>query len=110
MFDQLKKLSRAERLLLLRFVTSFAWVDGEVQDEERRFVRRMMEKLELSADEVRDVESWLLMAPDAVPSSQIPAEHRRAFVEAARALIFIDGTVTPEEQSRFDELRAALLG
>jgi len=111
MLDHLKKLSRDQRMLLLRFVCGFAWVDGEVQDEERRFVRRIVGKLDLSPDEVKDVEAWMLMPPDdPVRASEIPAEHARLFLETARALVFIDGTVTPDEQASFDELRKSLIG
>src|SRR5439155_15200378 len=42
MIERLRQLSRDDRLLLLRLVANVAWVDGEVQDQERRFVRRLM--------------------------------------------------------------------
>jgi hypothetical protein len=104
----LDALNAAERLLLLQFLCSFAWVDGEVSDAERRFVRRLVERSNLAPDDVKEVESWLLMQPAAPDITSVPARHRRAFVESVRALIFMDGKVDPAEQEAFDRLRAIL--
>ena len=43
----LSKLSRPERLRLMRFVCAFAWADLQVRKEERTFVKRLMDQLEL---------------------------------------------------------------
>jgi len=110
MIERIRQLPRAERLLLLRLVASVAWVDGVIQDQERRFIHRLMNAIELNQDEKNDVESWLLMPPDPVAADAVPVEHRRLFVEAARAVVFIDGVIAPEEQAHFDALRASLLG
>ncbi len=45
----LTALSRAERLQLLRFVTSFAWADLSVSDEERAFIHSLVSRLHLDA-------------------------------------------------------------
>lgn len=108
--DKMTKLSRAERLLLLRFVCASAWADGSVADEERRFVRRIMGRLDLASDEVNEVESWLLAPPPAVDAREVPTEHRRLFIETMRVLLFIDGKVVPEERAHFDALCKALTG
>ena len=107
MLDGLKP---AERELLFRFLCAFAWVDGEVSDEERRFVRRLMAKVELTDAERLDVESWFLHAPESksVDPAQIPAEHRRLFVDSMRALIFMVGLVTESERAYLEELKRAL--
>ena len=106
----LDSLSPEQRQLLFRFLCSFAWADGEVADEERRFVRRLMSGVYLLEEERLDVEGWLLHPPNAseVQPADIPLEHRRVFIEAMRAVIFIDGKITEEEQFRFDALRHAL--
>ena len=41
------ELSRSDRMRLMRFVCSFAWADLEVQNEERAFVTRLMNKLDI---------------------------------------------------------------
>lgn len=104
------RLPAPERQLLFKFLCAFAWADGEVGDAERRFVRRLMEKLPLTKDERLDVESWMVipLGEADVDPGKVPAESRRVFLEACRALVFMDGKVTDEEQRQFDALRVAL--
>jgi uncharacterized tellurite resistance protein B-like protein len=107
MFEQL---SREDRLLLLQFVCAFAWTDLEIKPGERQFVERLMERLQLGADERAEVEGYLHVAPapGATNPERVPREHRRVFIEAVRALIYADGDVDVEERERFEKLRAAL--
>jgi len=107
MFDSL---SRDERLLLLRFVCAFAWTDLEVSERERAFVERLVGRLELDGEDAEEVDGWLHVAPapGSVDPKAVPLEHRRAFIEAVRALIYADGSVDPEEREQFDKLRSAL--
>lgn len=107
MFDAL---SRDERLLLLRFACAFAWTDLQVTERERTFVRRLVAKMELLPDEAAEVEHWLDVAPSPgdVDPKKVPVEHRRAFVETVRALIYADGKVDDEERSQFERLKAAI--
>jgi uncharacterized tellurite resistance protein B-like protein len=104
----LAEMNRDERLLLLRFVCSFAWVDGEVAEAERTFVKRLMQRMSLAADDQKEVHSWLLAPPDPPDPASIPAAHRRAFTDALRAVMFTDGRVDPGEQEHFDRLRGLL--
>ena len=103
-------LNGEERLLLLRLVASFAWVDGIVDEAEKRFVRRLMGKITLTTAEVHDVESWLLSPPtEEIPIERIAEANRRVFLESVRALMFVDGKIDPAEQEHFDRLREMLL-
>lgn len=106
----LDQLSRDDRLLLLKFVCAFAWTDLEVTDTEKNFVRRLIEKLGLDDADRQEVESWLHVAPapSDVDPALVPAEHRRTFVEAVRAVIYADGKVDDEERAQLDKLKAAL--
>lgn len=103
-------LSRDMRLLLLELVCAQAWTDLEIHEGERRFVRRLMERLELDADERKQVEQWLHVAPPPVDldPERIPAEHRQTFVDAVRAVMYADGQVDDEEREQLDRLKAAL--
>jgi uncharacterized tellurite resistance protein B-like protein len=107
MFDAL---TRDERLLLLRFACAFAWTDLEVTERERKFVRRLVEKMELPKDEAAEVEHWLHVAPSPgdVDPKRVPQEHRRAFIETVRALIYADGKVDDEERAEFERFKAAI--
>ena len=96
----MKALTRAERMLLLRFVCSCAWADRVIRAEERDFVSRLARKLELNERERREVESWLA-SPDAfepVDPAAVPDEHRRQFLHAAESVIAADGNIAPSEQ------------
>jgi hypothetical protein len=105
-----ESLTRDEKLLLLRFVCAFAWTDLRVRDQEKAFVRRLVQRLELDADAASEVEQWLHVspAPGSVDPSRVPKEHRRAFIEAVRGVIYVDGEVETEERMRFEQLQAAL--
>lgn len=104
-----EKLSRDERMLLLRFVCAFAWTDLEVKDAERKFVERLIERMQLDQDERKEALSYLDIgpAPDSVSPKRVPPEHRRTFIDAVRALIYTDGDVDPEEREQFERLKAA---
>ena len=107
MFEQL---SRDDRMLLLRFVCAFAWTDLEIRDGERKFVERLMERMQLSAEDRAEVAGYLHVAPapEATNPKLVPPEHRRVFIDSIRALIYADGEVEAEERDRFERLRAAL--
>lgn len=103
-------LSSEERLTLLKFLCAFAWTDLDVQEAEKRFIRRVTEKLSLDAGDRQQVEAWLHVAPspNSVTPDQVPTQHRRAFLEAVRALIYVDGEVDAEERDAFEKLQRAL--
>jgi uncharacterized tellurite resistance protein B-like protein len=107
MFDQL---SRDERMLLLRFVCAFAWTDLEIKEGERKFVTRLMDRMQLPAEDRAEAEAYLHVAPspEATNPKLVPPEHRRIFIDAVRALIYADGSVDAEERERFEKLQAAL--
>jgi uncharacterized tellurite resistance protein B-like protein len=96
----LNKLSRSQRLQLMKFVCSFAWADLEVQKEERSFVKKMMGKLKLDDTERQQVAGWLEVPPRAeeVDPASIPAEHRQLFLETMREVIAADKVLDPDER------------
>ena len=108
----LSQMSRDDRLLLLKFVCAFAWADLEVREAERNFVRRLIRRFALDQADAAQVEHWLTVSPSpgSVAPGQVPPEHREAFVEAARAVIFADGEVDPEERQQLERLEATLGG
>jgi uncharacterized membrane protein YebE (DUF533 family) len=95
----LHKLSREERLRLMKFICSFAWADLEVQPEERAFVQRMVRRLQLDEQDQKLVDGWLELPPRAaeVDPTEVPPEHRQLFLEAVRGVIAADKFVDPEE-------------
>ncbi len=96
----LNALSRAERLQLLRFVTSFAWADLSVSDAERAFIHRLVTRLHLDAEESRQVEAWIKLPPppDEVDPTTVLREHRQIFITTVREMLEADGDISEEER------------
>lgn len=95
----LNSLAKEDRLRLMKFICSFAWADLEIAEAERTFVAKMSHKLGLTEEEIATVEGWLKVPPRAeeLDPEQIPTEHRQLFLDAARAMVIVDGRVDPEE-------------
>ena len=96
------ELSRDERLLLVRFVCSFAWADLEVGPTERAFVSRLSRRLDLDDEERRQVEGWLARppSPESVDPALVPREHRTRFIRAIESVIAVDGEISPLEREQ----------
>lgn len=97
---RIANLPHQERLLLLKFVCSFAWADLEVGPRERAFVARLFEQAELPAADAAEVRRWLEdpPSPDEVDPARIPRAHRKLFLEAARGVLGADRDLTEEER------------
>ncbi len=106
----LKKLDRADRMRLMKFVCSFAWADLRIADQERKFVHKMVRRLELDATETKQVETWLELPPraDEVDPNEIPREHRALFLDFAKDIIGADGEVSEEERENLALLQMLL--
>jgi uncharacterized tellurite resistance protein B-like protein len=103
---KLKKLSREDRMKLMKFICSFAWADLEVRTEERQYVARMIVRLHLDEDEAAQVQRWLDIPPrpEEVDPNAIPHAHRKLFLEAAREMIGADGEISEEEEETLELL------
>jgi uncharacterized tellurite resistance protein B-like protein len=98
------------RLLLIKFVCSFAWADLEVRAEERRFVARLVERLELDANERLEVSGWLERPPlpDSIDPMTIPSPHRKSFLAAIEGVVAADGEISDEERESLAVLQDLL--
>ena len=98
------------RLLLVKFVCSFAWADLEVRAEERRFVARLVERLDLDANERLEVSGWLERPPppDTVDPMTIPSPHRKSFLAAIEGVVAADGEISAEERESLAVLQDLL--
>ena len=96
----LKDLSSQERMLLMRFVCSFAWVDLKVTREERSLCRRLISRLDLAKEDRAQVKKWLKTspAPDSVDPLDVPRRHRAQFLRAVESVVSVDLEVTDEER------------
>ena len=96
----LQELTREQRLLLMRFVCSFAWIDLEVRQEERDLVAGFVRRLKLDDEEKERVSRWLESPPplDSVDPALVPRAHRMKFLRAVESTVTVDGEVSPEER------------
>jgi len=103
-------LSGPDRLQLLKFLCAFARLDLRVSDKERAFVLRLVKQLKLTDEEAAQVEQWLRVSPSphSIVPTRVPKEHRATFIDALRAMVYVDGKVDPDARDAFDKLRAAL--
>lgn len=106
----LARLTRRDRLQLLRFVCAAIWSDLEVSPSERSFTLGLALRLGLPEDEMRQVRDWLETppAPEDVDPNDVPREHRRLFLEAVDEAIRADQAVDPPEAESLRLLRELL--
>lgn len=106
----LGSLDRDARLRLMEFICSFAWADLEVQEEERQFVQRLVDRLGLQ-DDREQILKWLKSPPPAeeVDPTRVPRAHRQLFLDAARQLFEADGRIDPKEEEYFRLLEQLLV-
>lgn len=95
---------------LMRFVCSFAWADLEIRAEEREFIIKLITRLKLDEDDTEQVAQWLQVPPraDDLDPEDIPREHRKLFLDAARAMILSDGSIEQVEAENLIILDALL--
>jgi uncharacterized tellurite resistance protein B-like protein len=108
----LEKLDRPTRLRLLRVLTAAAWVDGDVQAEERAFYEKLLDKLAIGKDE-RDIAMGYLDKPPhpaEVDPMKIPPEHRETLVKLIWQIVGADSTVGEHEHETVKQLEELLLG
>ncbi len=103
-------LERKDRLRLIRFVCSFAWADLEIQPEEREYVKKLIERLELEPADRGQARQWLRVPPDAgeVDPTDIPLEHRKLFLREVEGAVAADGELAPEERENLRLFKALL--
>ena len=107
----LARLTRGERLQLLRFVCAAIWSDLEVSPSERSFTLSLALRLGLPEDEMRLVTEWLETPPkpDDVDPNDVPREHRSLFLEAVAEAMRADEAVDPPEAESLRLLRELLV-
>ncbi len=107
----LTDLSRDERLHLVKFVCSFAWADLQVRDEERSFVRALIERLGFDGAEREEMLGWLASPPDPeeIDPQTVPPEHRQIFLSTCLELMAADGDLAEEERENFNLLSQLLI-
>jgi tellurite resistance protein len=96
MYEDVARMDRETRRLLVQLACFGAWSDLEVHPREREVVLQIAMNLALE-DDLEEVKGWLQHAPPEVDPNKIPVDQRQAFMDALVAVVLADGRVTPEE-------------
>lgn len=104
------KLSRGERLQLLKFACAAVWSDLEVSATEKSFILSLALRLGLPEDDVDKVRQWLETPPlpEEVDPNRVPPEHRQIFLEAIQEAVEADHVVDAPEHETVRLLRELL--
>jgi tellurite resistance protein len=98
-------MSKSVRKLLIQMACVAAWADLEVVIEEKEVIMGMAQSLELEADDLTEIESWLDSPPPDFDPNRVPKAFRAAFLDAFVHVIAADGRIEPEESSTVQLLR-----
>ncbi len=103
-------LNNEDRLRLVRFLCSFAWADLEVSGNEREYLAKVIDRLELKGRARAEAESWLKVPPppEDIDPTDIPLEHRQVFLTHILQMMGADGEVDEREVENFHLLERLL--
>jgi tellurite resistance protein len=91
---------------MLKSLVAIAWADGRVEAEETEVIEALLSAFEVSgedADKIREFAKTPKAIAD-VPVSDLSAADRRALIQHAVILTYIDGTQSEEEKKVLAEL------
>jgi uncharacterized membrane protein YebE (DUF533 family) len=107
---RLGRLTRADRLQVVKFACAAVWADLDVNRSEQTYILSLAQRLGLPKDEIQQVEKWLETppSPDEVDPNLIPPEHRALFLQAVEEAVAADGVVDDPERESLRLLRELL--
>jgi tellurite resistance protein len=91
---------------ILKSLVSVAWADGRVSSEETDVLEALLQAFEATDEEaaqIRDYAKSPRTLAD-IPLTELSADDRRALLQHAVLLTFIDGEQSAEEKSMLTEL------
>lgn len=91
---------------MLKSLVAIAWADGRVEAEETEVIEALLSAFEVSgedADKIREFAKTPKAIGD-VPVSDLSAADRRALIQHAVILTYIDGTQSEDEKRVLAEL------
>lgn len=91
---------------MLKSLVAVAWADGRVEAEEQEVIEALLSAFEVAgtdADTIREYAKTPRAIAD-VPVSDLSAADRRALLQHAVILTYIDGHQSDEEKKVLDEL------
>ncbi|AUX45698.1 hypothetical protein SOCE26_071940 [Sorangium cellulosum] len=80
-------------MAIVKSLVSVAWADGEFHDAEREMVEGLIAAFEANEDQAKEIRAYAAekRTLDDVPVGELSADDRRALLQHAVLLTFVDG-------------------
>ena len=93
-------------MAIVKSLVSVAWADGKVTFEETEVLEALLQAFEANPQEATEIRQYAKQkrSIDDIPLTELSAEDRRALLQHAVLLTFIDGEQAPEEKKMLEEL------
>jgi tellurite resistance protein len=95
---------------IIKSLVSVAWADGRFATEEEEVIEALLQAFGATREEADDIRTYAKVPRtlDDVPLTELSADDRRALLQHAVLLTFIDGHQAPEEKEMLTALCAKL--
>jgi len=95
---------------IVKSLVSVAWADGKVTFEETEVLEALLQAFDATPEEAVEIREYAKQkrSIDDIPLTDLSAEDRRALLQHAVLLTFIDGEQAPEEKVLLEQLCAKL--
>ncbi|WP_104984039.1 DUF533 domain-containing protein [Sorangium cellulosum] len=82
-----------QSMAIVKSLVSVAWADGEFHDAEREMVEGLIAAFEANEDQAKEIRAYAAekRTLDDVPVGELSADDRRALLQHAVLLTFVDG-------------------
>ena len=91
---------------IVKSLVSVAWADGKVTFEETEVLEALLQAFEATPEEAVEIREYAKQkrSIDDIPLTELSADDRRALLQHAVLLTFIDGEQAPEERTLLEQL------
>ncbi|WP_437827639.1 DUF533 domain-containing protein [Sorangium sp. So ce1153] len=95
-----------QSMAIVKSLVSVAWADGEFHDAEREMVEGLIAAFEASEEQASEIRAYAAerRTLDDVPLDELGGEDRRALLQHAVLLTFVDGEQHDAEKQYIDAL------
>jgi tellurite resistance protein len=95
---------------IVKSLVSVAWADGKVTFEETEVLEALLQAFDAKPAEAAEIREYAKQRRtlDDIPLTDLSADNRRALIQHAVLITFIDGEQAPDEKKMLDQLAAKL--
>jgi tellurite resistance protein len=91
---------------IVKSLVSVAWADGKVTFEETEVLEALLQAFDATREEAAEIREYAKVkrSIDDIPLTELSADDRRALLQHAVLITFIDGEQAPEERTLLEQL------